>query len=393
MLKRIVTGLLVFLSISTLTATSELVANASGTITIKADGTVDPPTAPIRRNGDVYVLTGYVYEPIVVERNNTVIDGDGYVVQGSGGGTGILLFRTNNVTVTNFEIKTFYWGIYLEHASNNTICGNKITNIHYDCIGIDSCSNITISGNEMAIGSEGIKLSYSSECSITKNKVVTCKNSGVWVHHSSGIVSENSIVESSSGYRGGVYVDYSSGTRIYGNDVSKGTHGIRLHYSSHCEISENNVELNRYNVRIERSSDNVFSHNSFFEAEYAHVFFSEAGYVNLWDDGYRGNYWSDHNPPDKNCDKIGDINYTIDKYNVDHFPLIYPYEFYQPGYVRKTDVNKDEIVNILDLAQVGKAFGCEPGDSRWDPLVDMDLNKIINILDISMIGQDFGKTT
>ena len=40
---------------------------ASGTIYIKVDGSVDPPTAPIQRDGNVYTFTSNIYEKIVVE--------------------------------------------------------------------------------------------------------------------------------------------------------------------------------------------------------------------------------------------------------------------------------------------------------------------------------------
>jgi len=50
---------------------------ALGTIYIRADGSIDPPTAPITTVDNVtYTLTGNIYDSIVVERNNTVIDGN-----------------------------------------------------------------------------------------------------------------------------------------------------------------------------------------------------------------------------------------------------------------------------------------------------------------------------
>lgn len=60
---------------------------ASGTIYIRADGSIDPTTAPIQRNGDVYNLTGNITndaDGIVVERDNIVIDGSGFVIEGPG---------------------------------------------------------------------------------------------------------------------------------------------------------------------------------------------------------------------------------------------------------------------------------------------------------------------
>jgi hypothetical protein len=57
----------------------------SGTIYIRADGSIEPSTASISTIDNVtYTFTGNIYGSIVVERNNTVIDGAGYTVQGEG---------------------------------------------------------------------------------------------------------------------------------------------------------------------------------------------------------------------------------------------------------------------------------------------------------------------
>jgi len=57
-----------------------------------------------------------------------------------------------------------------------------------------------------------------------------------------------------------------------------------------------------------------------------------------------------------------------------------------------TDLNKDGIVNILDIAIVASAFRSRPGDPGWNPDADLDGNEIINIIDIAAVAIDFGKT-
>ncbi len=42
----------------------------------------------------------------------------------------------------------------------------------------------------------------------------------------------------------------------------------------------------------------------------------------LWDDGKRGNFWSDYNGTDANGDGIGDTPYVIDVLNEDRYPLV-----------------------------------------------------------------------
>jgi nitrous oxidase accessory protein NosD len=41
-----------------------------------------------------------------------------------------------------------------------------------------------------------------------------------------------------------------------------------------------------------------------------------------WDNGSRGNYWSDYNGTDADSDGIGDTPYVIDVLNEDRYPLM-----------------------------------------------------------------------
>jgi PKD repeat protein len=56
-----------------------------------------------------------------------------------------------------------------------------------------------------------------------------------------------------------------------------------------------------------------------------------------------------------------------------------------------TDLNKDGIINIIDIAIVAKAFGSKPGDPNWNATADLDKNGWINIIDIATVARDFGK--
>lgn len=51
-------------------------------VIIKAYGSVDPASAPILRNGDVYTFVGAIDGDVVLERNNTVVDGAEHAVKG-----------------------------------------------------------------------------------------------------------------------------------------------------------------------------------------------------------------------------------------------------------------------------------------------------------------------
>jgi hypothetical protein len=114
--------LMVFLAIlvtSSSTALQVLRVEASGTIYIRADGSIDPPTAPIYTADNItYTLTGNITadaDGIVIERSNVVVDGAFYTVQGTGaGGIGIywsgIVRMISNVTIGNLTASAFTEG-------------------------------------------------------------------------------------------------------------------------------------------------------------------------------------------------------------------------------------------------------------------------------------------
>jgi hypothetical protein len=56
-----------------------------------------------------------------------------------------------------------------------------------------------------------------------------------------------------------------------------------------------------------------------------------------------------------------------------------------------TDMNKDRVVNIIDISIVSKAYGSKPSDPIWNAVADLDKNGTVNIVDISIVAKDYGK--
>ena len=70
---------------------------ASGTIYIRADGSIEPSTANITSVDNVtYTFTGNINDHIVVERDNIVVDGAGYSMKGTVALHSILFFKQRN---------------------------------------------------------------------------------------------------------------------------------------------------------------------------------------------------------------------------------------------------------------------------------------------------------
>ena len=281
----VVTTILMSLLISMLTLLSIVpMAKSTGTIRIRSDGSIDPPTAPIQQVGDLYAFTDNIFTSIVVNRDNITIDGKGYTVQGVGTGSGFDLSGKNNVTVRDTTVTNFDIGIYLNYSDGNTLYANVISsNIRYG-IRLWFSSNNKLSNNTVTFNDHGINYGYSSGNTLSGN---TLANNGL-----------------------GIWLCYSVNNLLYGNIFMNNYYAIYNDYSSNNSIYSNN-----------------FVHNS-----YQHGYFDRPD-KNNWDNGYfaGGNYWSDYNGtdvysgPDQNetgSDGLGDTPYRIDPGNQDNYPLM-----------------------------------------------------------------------
>lgn len=136
----------------------------SGTITIREDGTIEPSDAPIITYDRItYTLTANITtsgDGIDVERNNLIIDGGGYTIEGSGGAAGIYLLEVGNVIVKNVIITRSDYGIWLEGASNCAIIGNTLMNNMENGMEIwwESTNNRIIGNNIINNGLTGINI-------------------------------------------------------------------------------------------------------------------------------------------------------------------------------------------------------------------------------------------
>jgi parallel beta-helix repeat protein len=170
---------LLLTSMSTLAFNIQRV-KASGTIYIRVDGSVERTDKIITADNVTYTFIGNITDSIVVERDNIVVDGASYVLQGTGDGIGIYMDGRSGVTVKNAAISNFGAGVLLEGSNYNSISGNNITaNIQYGIhLVLDSCNN-TVYGNNIANNGFGIWLDSSSNNKIYHNNFI---NNGAQVY-------------------------------------------------------------------------------------------------------------------------------------------------------------------------------------------------------------------
>lgn len=304
---------------------------ATGTIYIRADGSIEPPTAPISSADNItYTFTDNINDSIVVERSSIVIDGAGYTLQGVGVSYGIYLSGiVSNVTVKNTNIKGFDRGVFLDSTSLNVLSGNNLTD-NFEGINLWSSSNISISGNNI-IDNEGagIVSEFSSNNSISENSIANgCY--GIGLHGSNNIISGNNIRNEAYGIAFPLERSSNYNT-ISENSIADGSWGILLSSCSNNSISANNITSNEYGILLFGSSNNTVYHNNFVDNT-KQVYIYES--TTVWDDGYPsgGNCWSDYTGLDlysgpyqneTGSDEIGDTPYIIDGNNQDRYPLLY----------------------------------------------------------------------
>jgi nitrous oxidase accessory protein NosD len=256
-------------------------------ITIKADGTIDPPTASLTKTENVYKLTDNIFGNIKVEKFNIVLDGAGFSLQGNGTALGIQIFNPSNattvnsldVTVKDFKIKGFNKGIVVLGYGGNNISG------------------VSIEGNTIANNNVGIYFSsygrYSSNTIIGNN-----------------IIGNNQGIALQMGHGGDEKGNIISFNQIVQNQVGMYFLWMGDYYSWKPNPFQMNNQI--YNNNFIENSQNVFNGHVIYDPDCA----------NIWDNGSKGNYWGDYNGTDSNGDGIGDSNYTIDNNNLDHYPLV-----------------------------------------------------------------------
>ena len=359
---------------------------ASPTIYIRADGSIDPPSAPISSiDNIIYTFTGNLYESIVIQRDNIVLEGSGYTLQGSGSGNGIDLTSTYNITIKNANIMGFYYGLYLYNSSNNVVLSNNMTENGWAGVELDHSTNNVISMNNMVANNYGVDLNDavnntvseneidrsagmyaigiraagSNDTNISGNNITANNNDGIWLLYSSNnIIIGNNLTANK---HVGVRLDYSTNNSIIGNNITaNGVYGVLLNaISSNNVVNGNNITASMWGIGVPNSSNyngimknsitnndwgiwlGGSSNNSIYYNHFVNnrlqVYLHNLG-VNAWDCSYPsgGNYWSDYNGTDlysgpyqnqTGSDGIGDTPYVIDGNNRDNYPLmkLYPW--------------------------------------------------------------------
>ena len=354
-------------------------------IYIRNDGTVEPATAPIEKTGSLYKLTGnIVLQTIEIQRNNIVLDGSDYLIQGNGswmgtaprwgdaGNNGIIIAGRSNVSITRLTIEKCTTGVRISNSSQISVDGIMFANENAAMytpkgIAIQDSSLVRIENNSFTNAGSAIVCNGTNN--MVRGNTVTGGGVGnidgsIAIVGSLNVISDNKIEDLLP-----ITIDEADSNIIARNNITgpayQGSEGIALFRDcSNNLIFGNNITgfVNQAIRTVFSCSDNTFygnfmANNGFaitlqegavnntfygntFTANSCKIHIDDGVKGTLWDNGTIGNYWGDYNGTDGNRDGIGDVPYTVNGYKwdtdvngfasfisgQDNYPLMEPYD-------------------------------------------------------------------
>jgi parallel beta-helix repeat protein len=325
-----VLGLLSVLFLSVLAFRVQAIIAGSGTIYIRADGSIDPRTAPISTVDNItYTLIGNITsiaDGIVIQRDNVILDGAGCTLQGTNKWNyfmGVSFSGRTNVTIENMTVTEFYDGIAVDHSSDCHVLNNNVTD---NVVGFSLAStnpsqvnpsvHNTISGNKAVANLFGIFLDRSGTNILTNNVMTNNEyNFGInaeniqqfmnhvdpsntvdhkpvcfWVHARNASVPTDAGyvalidctnitvggLELKSNYQG-VLLAQTNNSRILGDSIKNNYNGVDLRWSFNNTVVGNNMTGNAVGAGlIWFSSNNAVSGNSITNSGEGVFMFSNA---------------------------------------------------------------------------------------------------------------------
>jgi parallel beta-helix repeat protein len=277
---------------------------------------------------------------------------------------GIYLFYSqNNIIEDNIVSSNHVNGIWLYYSSNNVLAENRISNNSYNfgvfgddfsdfnntidvsntvegkpiqyLIGVEdkifdnsidigvlyliNCNNVTVRDLNLTKNGHGV-FCYNVTDSRIENIVASNNNYGICLQFSF----YNTIIDNYCPNNWvGICLQESRNNTVESNIAPNNEKGISLYKADNNNITRNTISNNLYGIRLFASSFNEVFHNNLV-GNTNHVSLINS-YLNVWDNGFEGNFWSNYTGSDVDRDGLGDTPQIIDDSNRDYHPLLGPF--------------------------------------------------------------------
>ena len=226
-------------------------------IYIRDNGAIEGDTGAIQQNGNVYTFTRDINETIEIQKDNIVIDGDGFsitkppevdtddLLTPSGWFPSIYILNRSNIIIKNMRFDKCYTGISVKHSSNIIIIQNTIEN-GWQGIYMDSSINCSIIGNKLTDNSHSGLDVDGSYFNVAYNTISRNQWHGGWLTLSYSNISRNDVTDNSFGNIGNGFYLYGNNSynRIFENNFVNNEYGLA--YGGAKGGSVNNTVYNNY---------------------------------------------------------------------------------------------------------------------------------------------------
>jgi len=271
-----------------------------------------------------------------------------------------LFFSKANVIEHTVVSSNHENGIWLWYSDNNVLNGNEISNNSYNfgvfggsflnfnntidasntvdgkpiqyLIGVEdeifddqtntgvlyliNCFNVTVRNLNLTKNGHGVFCHNVTDSTI-ENVTTFENNYGIYLQDSGGnVIDNNCCLENWVG----ICLEDSNYNVVESNTAGNGEKGISLYNADNNNLTGNTVLNSLYGIRLYSSRFNEFFHNNIIENTNQADLISS--YPNVWDNGFEGNFWSDHVRSDIYRDGLGDTPRIIDGDNRDRYPLL-----------------------------------------------------------------------
>ncbi len=253
-----------------------VVSAHKGSVYIKADGSVDPSTAPIAVNGNIYTLTGNLNTSLILQKDGITIDGAGFAIMQDTSAppefAGIEVSNRKGITIKDLRLENFNWGVFIS-AANSAVEDSTFTNLSQSYIfirpAIPNTCNLSFPGifpaetNDEWAGYETCNIVrgniFQTNPASSSGQPVQVSMAGSYFDEVYG----NIIVSTSNAWADAIWLNSSDKNYIHNNELRSSYWGLILQTSLNNSVAGSTIAA-QYGIEFNSDrGDNRFTNNLF----------------------------------------------------------------------------------------------------------------------------------